>query len=267
MSGEIRLRESFRYDVALSFAGEDRPVVERLARLMRRNGIRVFYDAWEQADLWGKDLFQHLDAIYRSAARYCLIFVSKHYLNKAWTKHEIKSAQARAFNEDSEYILPIRLDDSELPGLAPTIAYLDTRTVPLKDICQIFVLKLGLKREIDISTLLSSEDENDRSGALDQIAIRSYSEYFERVIDLMLSDPINGVREKAAWVLDNLNDLRSLPALIKAIHDPIFGVRSAAGWAIVHLGEELVRLEMERIRSDSDNVGAQEMAHMILQNL
>jgi len=115
---------SFRHDVTVSFAGEDRTTVERLVRLLRRNGVRVFYDAWEQADLWGKDLYKHLDEIYRSAARYCLIFVSEHCVKKLWTKHELRSAQARAFEENSEYILPIRLDDSGLLGIPPTIAYL-----------------------------------------------------------------------------------------------------------------------------------------------
>lgn len=261
------MREPFRYDVTVSFAGEDRPMVERLVRLLRRNGVRVFYDAWEQSELWGKDLYQYLDAIYRTAARYCLIFVSEHYVKKAWTKHELRSAQARAFEENSEYILPIRLDDVELPGLPPTVAYLDARTTPLTEICQIFVSKLGLKREIDIATLLSSEDVDDRTKALTEIAVDGYSEHFERVIELMLSDPINDVREKAAWALDNLNDSRAFPALIKAIHDRSFGVRSAAGWALVHLGEKLVRSDMERIRRESDNVGAKEMALLVLQNL
>jgi len=261
------LSKSFRYDVAFSFAGEDRPTVEHLARLMRRNGIRVFYDAWEQADLWGKDLYQHLDAIYRFAARYCLIFVSEHYVNKAWTKHELKSAQARAFEENLEYVLPVRLDDSELPGLTPTIAYLDARTTPLHEICQMFVVKLGLKRPINISTLLNSNDSVDRAKALSEIAICCYSEYFERVVELMLSDPTNNVREKAAWALDNLNDPRALSALIKAIHDPAFSVRSLAGWALVHLGETLVRSEMEKILRESGDAGAKEMAALVLQNL
>jgi hypothetical protein len=253
--------------VSLSFAGEDRPLVERLAKLMRQNGIRVFYDAWEQTDLWGKDLFQHLDTIYRSAARYCLIFVSEHYVKKAWTKHELKSAQARAFEVNSEYILPIRLDDSELPGLHPTTAYIDARTTTLHDICQIFVSKLGVKREIDIPVLLGSEDVNDRAKALSEIAISGYSEYLDRVMELMLSDCNYDIREKAAWTIDNLNDSKALPSLIKAIHDPVFGVRSAAGWALVHLGEVLVRLEMEKIQRESDDFGAKEMALLVLQNL
>lgn len=258
---------SFQYDVTVSFAGEDRLLVDRLVRLLRRNGIRVFYDAWEQADLWGKDLYQHLDKIYRYAARYCLIFVSEHYVRKAWTKHELRSAQARAFIENSEYILPIRLDDAELPGLPPTVAYIDARKTPLTEICQMFVTKLGLPREVDIETLLNSSDGEDRTRALEEIGYRSYAEYFDRVINLMLSDPVSEVREAAARALDYFNDPRAFPELVKAIHDPDFGVRSAAGWALVHLGAQLVQPEMERISRVSDNAGARQMAHLVLINL
>src|SRR5262245_52932904 len=174
--------DSYRYDVTVSFAGEDRPTVERLVRLLRRNGVRVFYDALEQADLWGKDLYQHLDSIYRYAARYCLIFVSEHYVKKAWTKHELKSAQARAFQENAEYILPIRLDDAQLPCLPPTVAYIDARTIPLPEICRMFVSKLGLDSSLDIATLLGSEDCEDRKRALIEIAISGHPEHFDRVI-------------------------------------------------------------------------------------
>lgn len=261
------MKESFRYDVTFSFASEDRPTVEHLARLMRRNGIRVFYDTWEQADLWGKDLYNHLDQIYRIAARYCIIFVSEHYVKKAWTKHELRSAQARAFEENSEYILPIRIDDTELPGLPPTIGYIDVRKIPLTEICQMFVSKLGLERRVDIATLLSSEDGEDRAKALNEIAFNGYSEHLERVIDLMLSDPRNNIREKAAWAIDNLNDPRAFQPLIKAIHDPVFGVRSAAGWALVHMGSALVQSEMDRIHRESSNDGAKEMALLVLNNL
>ena len=259
--------ESFRYDVTFSFAGEDRRTVERLALLLRRNGVRVFYDAWEKPELWGKDLYQHLDTIYRTAARYCVVFVSDHYVKKAWTKHELKSAQARAFEENSEYILPIRLDDAKLPGLPPTIAYIDARTTLLTEIAQMFMTKLGIKRQVDVATLLESDDAEDREKALTEIALRGYPEHFQRAIELMLSDPVTDVRAKAAWALDNLNDPRALPALIEAIHDHSFSVRSPAGWALVHLGEYLVRADMERIHRESDNQGAREMALLVLQNL
>ncbi len=259
--------DDFQYDVTVSFAGEDRHHVEQLVRLLRRNGVRVFYDAWEQADLWGKDLYQHLDTIYRLAARYCLIFVSKSYVNKAWTKHELKSAQARAFSENSEYILPIRLDDAELPGLPPTTAYLDARTMDLREISQVFLSKLGVERSIDVDSLISSKDREDRRSALSEIAVSRDISYLDVVIEIMLNDTIAEIREQAAWTLDNFNDSRAYAALKEAIHDPVFGVRSAAGWALVHLGSDLVRSDIELICEKSGNAGAREMAMLVLQNL
>jgi len=41
----------FEYDVCLSFAGEDRAYVNRVAKSLRAKGIRVFYDDNEQASL------------------------------------------------------------------------------------------------------------------------------------------------------------------------------------------------------------------------
>jgi hypothetical protein len=41
----------FDYDVALSFAGEDREYVNQVAGVLNELGIRVFYDKYEQVDL------------------------------------------------------------------------------------------------------------------------------------------------------------------------------------------------------------------------
>lgn len=46
----------FDYDVALSFAGEDRGYVQQVADALRRAGIRVFYDVFALVDTWGADL-------------------------------------------------------------------------------------------------------------------------------------------------------------------------------------------------------------------
>lgn len=131
------------YDVALSFAGEDRTHVNAFAKLLRQRRVRVFYDEFQRATLWGKDLYQHLQSVYRDQAEYCVVFVSEHYLRKAWTKHEIQQAQARSFVSDREYILPVRLDDSSLPGLNPTIGYIDLRAVKIEELVELLLEKLG----------------------------------------------------------------------------------------------------------------------------
>lgn len=123
--------EKPQYDIGLSFAGEDRNYVEKVAEKLKQLGVTVFYDAYEQVNLWGKDLYQHLNDVYKNKCQYCIIFISEHYAKKLWTKHELKSAQARAFNENKEYILPARFDNTEVPGINTTVGYLDcSKTSP-----------------------------------------------------------------------------------------------------------------------------------------
>jgi hypothetical protein len=52
------------------------------------------------------------------------MFVSEAYASKAWTRHERRSALARALIEEGEYVLPARFDDTELLGLPPLSATL-----------------------------------------------------------------------------------------------------------------------------------------------
>jgi hypothetical protein len=134
--------DDFDYDIAFSFAGEDRAVVEELATKLTDEGVRVFYDAYEKAALWGKDLYQHLQIVYRDRARYCVVIVSAAYALKLWPRHELKQAQSRAFKEHSEYILPVRLDDTEIPGLNSTTGYIDLREHSVDDLEKVILQKL-----------------------------------------------------------------------------------------------------------------------------
>lgn len=59
----------------------------------RRQGVRVFYDEYFKSTLWGQDLYEHLDFIYRRASGHCVIFASKEYADSVWTNHERRSAQ------------------------------------------------------------------------------------------------------------------------------------------------------------------------------
>lgn len=116
--------KSFDFDVCLSFAGEDRAKVKQVYKALSAAGVKVFYDNNDEisAALWGRELFTYLDDVYQNKARYCLMFLSKDYVRKAWTNHERESAQARAFH-DREYILPVRLDDTPVPGIRPTLGF------------------------------------------------------------------------------------------------------------------------------------------------
>lgn len=133
----------YEYEVAFSFAGEDRVFVEKIAKLLKNRGIRIFYDFYEKSNLWGKDLYEHLDNVYRKKSKFCVLFLSVNYKQKVWTNHERKSAQARAFEEHNEYILPIRLDNTEIEGIRPTLGYIDGTNESPKGIANLIQNKLN----------------------------------------------------------------------------------------------------------------------------
>ena len=137
--------KNFKYDVALSFAGENREYVEDVATFLRDVGIKVFYDKFEIDSLWGRNLYDHLHDIYKNKAQYSILFISEHYKKKNWTNIERQSAQARAFEESKEYILPVRFDDTEIPGIHTTIGYLNAKDHSPIEIAKIFIKKINFE--------------------------------------------------------------------------------------------------------------------------
>ena len=118
-----------KYDVSVSFAEEDRPFVERVVRLLKEKNVKVFYDDDERTWSLGHNLAEYLDEVYRKKSRFCVIFISKHYAGKQWTQYEKERAQARAiYMEKKVYILPYRLDDTEIKGIEASTAYLSFKT-------------------------------------------------------------------------------------------------------------------------------------------
>jgi hypothetical protein len=132
-----------RYDVALSYASEDRERAEEIARGLTGAGKRVFYDHDIRSSLWGKGLSQELEAIYSKRATFCVLLVSEHYKRKRWTLEELRAAiRGAARSGRRDYILPVQLDATRLEGLPEDIVY-----VPIEagseTICADLVEKLG----------------------------------------------------------------------------------------------------------------------------
>jgi len=71
------------------------------------------------------------------------MFVSKAYVDKAFPRLERQHAQARALVAKEEYILPARFDDTEVPGLPPTIGYTDLRNTSADELVGLILRKLG----------------------------------------------------------------------------------------------------------------------------
>ncbi len=131
------------YEIVLSFAGENREYVSKVAAFLKERGVSVFYDDYEEHTLWGKDLVEHLAEVYSKSARYCVMFISEHYEKKLWPNHERRSALERAVSERQEYILPARFDDTEIPGIRKTLGYTDLRKKTPEELGELILKKLG----------------------------------------------------------------------------------------------------------------------------
>src|SRR5260370_19228254 len=80
--------QGWQWDVVLSFAGAQRDYVGQVAAALKAQGIRCFYDADEQIDLWGKYLPEELPAIYGERAGAVVVFISAEYAARDWTRLE-----------------------------------------------------------------------------------------------------------------------------------------------------------------------------------
>ena len=132
------------YQVALSFAGEQRDYVEEIARHLASRSIDVFYDGFESARLWGKDLVEELHGAFAEQSVCVVMFISEAYARKMWPRHERRSALSRMIQEDKEYVLPVRFDDTPIPGLPESIFYLRAEEHSPAELAAIVAEKLGV---------------------------------------------------------------------------------------------------------------------------
>ena len=136
-------RPGWERDVALSFAGAQRDYVGQVAQALQARGVRCFYDADEQIGLWGKYLAEELPAIYGEQAAAVVVFVSREYAARDWTRLERRAALNRAVRERGEYVLPARFDDTPLPGLLSDLVAVDLRGRTPEQFAAVIAAKLA----------------------------------------------------------------------------------------------------------------------------
>lgn len=134
------------YEVALSFAGQQRHYVEEVARALHSLGIAVFYDESETVSLWVKFITEELQRIYEKDSDLVVLFISKEYVEKAWPRHERRAALSRAIHQSGEYVLPVRFDDTEFPGFSGDVSYLRAEDYCPCVLAAMIAEKLGIIR-------------------------------------------------------------------------------------------------------------------------
>lgn len=257
----------FLYDLAISYAGEDRDRIEGIVEQLQRKKLRLFYDINRRNDLWGRNLRSELELIYGSQARFVLAFVSRYYLEKPWTLYELDVCRRRLVHDNAHLLLVVD-DTATLPEDLSEVAYMDASRVSLREIVESIVSKLGIAVHTELlDVLLSSANADERVQAIRAIASFQDDDRFGEVLTKCLqTDHSPEVRAAAAWALDRLRLEMAIPYLLQALQDSYWSVRSNAGWALVRFGakgEKAVAEHLPVLRTGE----AQEMAQLILDRI
>ena len=115
------------YHVFVSYRSTDRQWAMSLVERLDGAGLRVFIDQRE-LELGGQLGGQLQDALTRSHS--AVVLVSKGWLASPWCQAEGEVLTKRAIEDKSFKLIPLRLDDSEMPAFLDTRLWADFNGVP-----------------------------------------------------------------------------------------------------------------------------------------
>ena len=104
--------EDKQYDIAVSFAGEQRDYVERVVAACKQRGLVVFYDRDKNNDWWGGNFIRQQRTVYSSRTRFFVPFISNEYLSRPIPMDEFSSAMMTAVKQGDGYILPVLMGNT-----------------------------------------------------------------------------------------------------------------------------------------------------------
>lgn len=110
--------------VFICHASEDKSTAREVAHFLKDLGSEVWFDEWEIKV--GESIVQRIDGALGQVT-HLLLLLSKHSVDKPWVQKEFSSALMRQLSNNSITVLPMRLDDSQLPALLADIKYADAR--------------------------------------------------------------------------------------------------------------------------------------------
>ena len=157
----------FKYDFAISYAGEDIQVAKKIATNLCEfsQDFRVFFASDEKAKLIGTDGEAFFEKLF-TESKQVIVLISGSYKKKLWTRFEWDIILDR--DQENRFI-PIRLDNTRIYGLPSNIIYLPYNENNISEIIKICVKKLiifekskGIRRPSEFEKNLNSIKNNSK---------------------------------------------------------------------------------------------------------
>jgi hypothetical protein len=122
----------FRFRVALSFPGEYRTRVEKIAQILAATigHSTVLYDQWHRAEFARPNLDLYLPKLYHEQSHLLVFFLCSEYAHREWCGLEWRAARDLLKKNKDDRLMFLRLDDADIPGLYSIDGYLDISRLP-----------------------------------------------------------------------------------------------------------------------------------------
>lgn len=116
--GFRELAGNYEYDIALSFAGENRELAKHIANQLLELDVPVFYDEAFETNFLGKAWTKKFKEIFTDESRYVVVLLDKHHADKIWPTFEREHFAPRIADEQ---VIPIYLDETKFVGIPSDI--------------------------------------------------------------------------------------------------------------------------------------------------
>jgi hypothetical protein len=121
---------SFEYDVALSFAGENRELARHIFDGLEMLDVHVFFDEMFEANFLGKTWANQFEAIFSTRSRFVLCILDRNHRDKIWPTFERQHFAPRVHEET---VIPIFLDDTAFVGIPEDLVGIKFNFNPSED--------------------------------------------------------------------------------------------------------------------------------------
>ena len=174
-----------RFRVALSFPGEHRNYVSKVAKALARQLAKdeIFYDEWHKDKLARPNLDTYLQNIYHNESDLVVVFLCQDYVEKEWCGLEFRAIRDLIKKRQDEDIMPMRFDDADVGGILGIDGYIDLRQHTPKQAAEFILQRLPPKHP-DNSTDTTSQTPTILSDRLPTVA----GKFFGREQELQLLD-------------------------------------------------------------------------------
>ncbi len=209
-----------RFRVALSFAGEKRDFVEKVADLLAQRFGRkqILYDKYHEAEFARGDLGIYLPKLYGEESDLIVPVLCPNYDHKRWTGWEWLHIYGLMTRTDMKRVMPSRFDHAHADGLSPAAGFIELDHKTPAQFVALILERLALNEEKPSDFYLQAASEPQQPVIPNG---NGESPQGETEIQDRIAERLGRVQESSDWFKQLATELESFPDFAPQLRRPI----------------------------------------------